>query len=158
MTTDLTLTLTRDMAASPAAVWRCMTEPDLVKHWFAPAPVTVSKVVIDPTPGGAFHVVMDVPDMGEMDGDAGCILEAIPEARLSWTTALSPGYAPALPAPDGAFHFTARLSLTPQNGGTLYTATLLHADQAGRDAHAAMGFEDGWGSMADQLGSLAKTL
>lgn len=155
---ETTLTLSRSFAAGPSAVWRCMTDPALLPQWFAPAPVTVSRVELDPTPGGIFHVVMDVPEMGEMDGGAGCILEVVPEARFSWTTALLPGYTPALPAPAGAFHFTARLSLEPQNGGTLYTATLLHADQAGREAHAAMGFHEGWGTMADQLGYLAANL
>ena len=156
--TDTTLTLSRDFAASPAAVWRCMTDPDLIPQWFAPAPVTVSKVQIDPTPGGIFHVVMFIPEMGEMDGGAGCILQAIPQETLTWTTCLSPGFVPALPPAEGAFHFTARLTLEALGDGTRYTATLFHADAAGRDTHAAMGFDSGWGTMADQLGALAETL
>ena len=157
--TDHALTLTREMTATPAQVWRCMTDPELLPRWFAPDPVTVARASIDPRPGGILHVVMDVPGMGEMDGGAGCILEAVPEERLSWTTALHPGFAPQPPAPEGAFHFTAILSLAPRpQGGTLYTATLLHTDAAGRDAHAALGFDSGWGTMADQLGRLAATL
>ncbi|MEO0487865.1 MAG: SRPBCC family protein [Pseudomonadota bacterium] len=152
------LTLTRDMAATPAKVWRCLTEPDLLAQWFAPDPVTVTKAVIDPRPGGAFHVVMHVPEMGDMDGGAGCVLEAVPEQRMVWTSALAPGFGPN-PAPgDGAFHFTAIMTLEPTVTGTRYTATALHADEAAKNAHAAMGFHDGWGTTADQLGALAARL
>ncbi|MBD3664055.1 SRPBCC domain-containing protein [Sulfitobacter sp. TSTF-M16] len=156
---DLTLTLSRDMTARPETVWRCMTEAELLKRWFAPEPVTVTKAVIDPTPGSTFHVVMHIPDMGEMDGGAGCVLEAQAARRLTWTTALLPGFGPG-PAPaEGAFHFTAILALAPlQDGGTRYTATVLHADEAGRAAHAAMGFADGWGSMAKQLDTLSRSI
>lgn len=157
--TDLSLTLTRNMKATPKAVWRCMTDPDLLAQWFAPNPVTVTKAIIDPQPGGAFHVIMHVPEMGEMDGGAGCVLEAVPETRMVWTSALAPGFAPN-PAPDeGAFHFTAIMTLEPlADGGTRYTATALHADDAARATHAAMGFDQGWGSAADQLSALAASL
>jgi len=153
------LTLTRDFAASPASVWRCMTDPDLLAQWFAPDPVTCTKAVINPTPGGAFHVVMHVPEMGEMDGGAGCVLVAEDQRRMVWTSALGPGFAPNNPPGEGAFHFTAIMTLEAlTDGGTRYTATSLHADAAGKEAHAAMGFHDGWGTTADQLGRLAASI
>ncbi|MEM6897335.1 MAG: SRPBCC domain-containing protein [Pseudomonadota bacterium] len=152
------LTLTREFDGSPATVWRCLTEPDLLAQWFAPAPVTCPRAMIEPRPGGIFHVVMDVPEMGEMDGAAGCVLEALPEERLTWTSALGPGFAPNPSAAEGEFHITAIVTLQPHGSGTRYTATALHADEAARAAHAAMGFESGWGTAADQLGSLAATL
>ncbi len=157
--TDLTLTLSRDIDAKLETVWRCLTDADLLARWFAPAPVTVTKADLEPTPGGTFHVVMHVPGMGEMDGGAGCILVAEPEVRLVWTSALAPGFGPN-PAPDeGQFHFTAKFELSAlENGGTRYTATALHADDAARAAHAAMGFETGWGAAADQLADLAASL
>ena len=34
------LTLTRLIAAPRAAVWRCWTEPELIKQWFTPRPWT----------------------------------------------------------------------------------------------------------------------
>ena len=37
------------------------------------------------------------------------------------------------------------------SGGTRYSARVMHADKAGRDAHEAMGFEQGWGVALDQL-------
>jgi len=32
------LTLTRDIAASPAALFRCWTDPALIPQWFCPPP------------------------------------------------------------------------------------------------------------------------
>ncbi len=49
------------------------------------------------------------------------------------------------------FLFTAVISLERQGTGTRYTALAIHADQAGRDTHAGMGFEKGWGIALDQL-------
>lgn len=156
--TDLTLTLSRDIKASPQTVWRCLTEPDLLAQWFAPKPVVITRSVIDPVPGGAFHVVMDVPEMGEMDGGAGCILEATAPHRMVWTSALAPGYGPNDPPGEGEFHFTAIFELTETDNGTRYTATALHANDAARATHAAMGFDAGWGAAADQLADLAASL
>ena len=32
------LELVRVMSASPAAIWRCLTEPALLEEWFCPSP------------------------------------------------------------------------------------------------------------------------
>lgn len=156
-----TLTVERTLNAPPGHVWRCMTEPALIARWFAPAPVTVTHVDVEARPGGAFHLVMDVPDVGDIEGVAGCALEAVPEERLTWTSALGPGFAPN-PAPaEGAFHFTAIMTLAPLEApaeGTRYRAEVIHADAAGRAAHEAMGSHDGWAQTAEQLGNLAATL
>ena len=61
MTTDLTLTLTRHIKASPATVWRCWTDPELLAKWFAPDPVQITTCEVDPKLGGVFNVVMQMP-------------------------------------------------------------------------------------------------
>lgn len=38
---DLTLVLDRQIAVRPDLLWRCWTEPDLIKQWFAPKPVEI---------------------------------------------------------------------------------------------------------------------
>jgi uncharacterized protein YndB with AHSA1/START domain len=101
---------------------------------------------------------------GEAGGDGvGCVLEAVPNRRFVWTTALGPGYQPN-PVEEGGFHFTGILEFEPVaggamgaaggTGGTLYRATGRHATQADADQHAAMGFEVGWGLALDQLVAL----
>ena len=144
-----------------ALVWRCWTEPALITRWFTPAPWQTVACTLDLRPGGLFHTVMRSP-AGEEFPNAGCILEVVPQQRLTWTNAMAPGFAPLPPETGGAecnrFHFTATIALADAGAQTRYTARVQHADAAGRDRHAAMGFHEGWGAALDQLVALAKTL
>jgi uncharacterized protein YndB with AHSA1/START domain len=45
------LTLERTLAAPRAAVWRCWTEPELIKQWFCPVPWRATEVQADLRPG-----------------------------------------------------------------------------------------------------------
>ena len=47
-----TLVIDRTLRASPATIWRCWTEPDLLRRWFTPDPVETVEAQIDPRPGG----------------------------------------------------------------------------------------------------------
>jgi uncharacterized protein YndB with AHSA1/START domain len=53
--------------------------------------------------------------------------------------------------------FTAKVEFEPHGAnGTKYRATVIHADEAGCQKHAAMGFEGGWGAALDQLVAMVK--
>lgn len=151
------LELTRRMKASRASVWRCLTEPALMEQWFCPKPWRATDVVLDLHPGGAFSTVMRGPAGEVHDEGAGCVLLVEPMTRLVWTSALGPGWRPVL-TPEGSFAMTAVMTLREVESGTLYTARALHATDAARAQHEAMGFHDGWGTAADQLEALAATL
>jgi uncharacterized protein YndB with AHSA1/START domain len=156
---DTTLSFTRSLAATPAAVWRCWTEPELLKKWFAPHPVETTEVEIEAKPGGIFRTVMVVPEHGEMRGDPGCVLVAVPERHLVWTNALGPQFRPNKMG-DGPmdFAFSAEITIEATAGGCTYTATCRHATPEQSRAHADMGFYEGWGTVTTQLGELAATL
>ncbi len=145
----LDLVLERDIPIPPDAVWRAWTEPALLMQWFTPRPWRTTEAEIELHPGGAFRTVMAGP-AGEEGGGTGCILEVVPERRLVWTGALLPGFRPAV-SEFGVPVFTAVIEMEPSNGGTHYTATVRHADEAGRQVHEDMGFEAGWGAALDQL-------
>ena len=51
------------------------------------------------------------------------------------------------------------MTLADAGGGrTLYRALAMHRNPADAETHAKMGFHDGWGTCADQLGEVAAEL
>ncbi|QFT58908.1 hypothetical protein FIU94_08730 [Sulfitobacter sp. THAF37] len=149
----LDLELTRTIAASPHTLWRCWTEPELLKRWFCPAPYKVTRAEVDPTPGGIFLTAMQAPDGTDFDAQAGCVLEAEPARRFTFTDALGPGFRPL-----ASGFMTGIITLEAVEGGTRYTARVKHATDADRQKHLDMGFHEGWGTAADQMAALAATL
>lgn len=146
------LVLTRHLAAPRAAVWRCWTEPDLLKRWFAPAPWTTPEVELDLRPGGSNRFVMRSPE-GEDFPNRGVYLEVVPGERLVFTDAYTEAWVPS----ESPF-FTGVLTFADEGAGTRYTALARHWTTDARAKHEAMGFHQGWGQCADQLEALARTL
>jgi uncharacterized protein YndB with AHSA1/START domain len=76
------------------SIWRCWTEPELLRQWFCPAPYKVRHAEIEPTPGGIFLTTMQGPDETNLDAEPGCVLAAEPGRLFSFTDALAPGFRP----------------------------------------------------------------
>lgn len=158
----LDLTFERIVDVPKEFIWRAWTRPEHLKPWFCPLPWTTTDCEIDLRPGGIFRTVMRSPE-GQEFPNSGCYLEVRENEKLVWTNALLPGFRPApTSATKGEepvdFKFTAMITLAAHPGGTRYTATVIHADEAGCKKHAAMGFHDGWGKALDQLVALAKKM
>lgn len=145
----LDLVLERVVDIQPELVWAAWTEPEHLTHWFTPVPWTTPEAEVDLRPGGVFRTVMQTPE-GETFDSAGCFLEIVPNRRLVWTAALGPGFRPNT-FPEGEFPFTAEITLEPVDRGTRYTARVMHANTEDREAHAQMGFAEGWSTALDQL-------
>jgi uncharacterized protein YndB with AHSA1/START domain len=156
----LDLSFTRVVDVPRSLVWRAWTEPELLMPWFCPLPWKTIDCEIDLRPGGIFRTTMQSPQGVEFPG-TGCYLEVVPCEKLVWTNALLPGYRPSyVPekcgTDDTGFMFTAMVEFADHAQGTRYTATVIHADEAGCNKHAAMGFEVGWGAALDQLVAMVK--
>jgi uncharacterized protein YndB with AHSA1/START domain len=159
MTEGHDLVVERTLEAPRDLVWRAWSDPELLKQWWAPRPYQTSECALDLKPGGAFYTRMTGPDGFDSAG-TGCFLEVVAGERVVWTSALLPGWRPAEQIEDcGGFPFTAIVTLDDAGEGrTLYRAVALHRNQAERDAHASMGFEQGWGTCAEQLGEVTSRL
>lgn len=149
------LSLTRLYDAPPEKVYRAWTDPELLKQWFVPKPWALSHVEHDLRPGGRALVVMRDPEGNEYPND-GVFLEVVPNRKIVTTNAYTPGWQPADPQP---MKMTAIVSFEPEGEGqTRYTARAVHWSAADRDTHEQMGFHEGWGQCADQLGDLLTRL
>lgn len=146
------LVLTRLIPATRRALWRAWTEPELVKRWFAPKPYTTPVVELDLRPGGSNLIVMRSPD-GQDLPNRGVYLEVVPDTRLVVTDAYRSAWVPS----EKPF-LTVILTFADEAGGTRYTARARHWTLEDRQAHEAMGFEQGWGICADQLTELVRDL
>lgn len=156
----LDLSFERIVDVPKELIWKAWTQPQHLMPWFCPLPWKTIECEIDLRPGGQFYTVMQSPE-GQTFPSIGCYLEVIINERLTWTNALLPDFRPAAPGNSENtvdFKFTATIQLETHGTGTLYTATVRHADEAGCKQHEAMGFELGWGKALEQLVAYSKKM
>jgi uncharacterized protein YndB with AHSA1/START domain len=147
------LSLTRILDAPRDKIFRCWTEPELVKQWFAPLPWTTPKAEIDLRPGGASLIVMRSPEGTEFP-NRGVYLEVVLIEKLVFTDAYTSAWVPSQKP-----FMTVLLTFEDAGAGlTRYTARVRHWTGADREAHETMGFHQGWAKCADQLGQVASKL
>ncbi len=109
------LVLERIIDVPPSAVWRAWTDPEWMVQWFTPAPWKTASAKVDLRPGGIYSATMQSPEGETMPEMAGCIIEAIENEKLVWTSTMGPGYRPnPLPDPE-SWHFTAVITMEPWN-------------------------------------------
>ncbi len=149
---DRELVLTRLIDAPREKLYRCWTEPALLKRWFAPLHVETPHAELDVRPGGASLIVMRAPNGAEMPM-RGLYLDVVPNERLVSTDAYTSAWEPS----EKPF-LTIILTFEDEAGKTRYTARVRHWTVADREAHEKMGFHEGWGKCADQLEALVATL
>lgn len=153
--TDTTngLVLERVLDAPVDKLWRCWTEPELLKQWFCPKPWSVSEARLDIRPGGEFFTVMNGPN-GERFDNNGIFLEIVPQERIVSTDAFLPDW-----QPSGRPFMVADIRFADVgNGKTRYTANARHWTAEAKREHEQMGFHEGWGKATAQLEALARTL
>lgn len=146
------LVLTRLIKAPRRNLFRCWTEPALMKQWFAPLPYIVTVAETDVRPGGSNFIVMRGPDGTEIPCP-GVYLEVVPNEKLVMTDAYTSAWVPSAKP-----FMTTILTFADEAGGTRYTARVLHWTAEDKATHEKMGFHQGWGICADQLAALAEKL
>lgn len=148
------LTISRLIHASPATVWRAWSTPEHLAKWWIPAPIECRVVKLDLRPGGGFETLMREGDGAFEPHVEACFLEVLPERRMVWTTTLAEGWQPIEPW----LALTAIITFEPEKGGTRYSARVLHKSPADSRKHADMGFQEGWGTVIDQLAAFVQRL
>ncbi|MEO3430576.1 SRPBCC family protein [Pelagibius sp. CAU 1746] len=146
------LVLTRLIDVPREKLFRCWTEPELLKQWFAPLPYKITAAELDVRPGGSTFLIMRSPEGQDIPLD-GVYLEVVENERIVTTDAYTSAWEPS----EKPF-FTAIVTFEEDGGKTRYTARARHWTLEDCEAHEKMGFHEGWGQCADQLAALAATL
>lgn len=141
------LSVTRFINAQPETVWQVMTER--LPEWWCPKPWRTEVNAIEWRAGGAFNTTMYGPE-GEQIPGQGIFLDVTPGKRMVFTDALNADWQPQQAFMVGLFE------ISPENGGTRYTASARHWHEDALKQHENMGFTEGWGAVADQLAALAE--
>ena len=153
MNPDLDLTLHRIIRAPRTTVWRAWTDPAQLAQWWVPAPTVARVDRLEVRPGGAFVTSMSddgVEFVPHMDAS---FLVVDDLERLAFTNAIDSRWRPARPDPIA---MVAEILLDDHPDGTDYRVVVRHGDPAARARHEELGFFDGWGSVTEQLATLAE--
>ena len=114
--------------------------------------VVVSDVKLDLRVGGLSEMTFHGPN-GELIPNQDVYLELIPNEKIVFTSAFQADWEPR-PQTDipTDFIFVAKVLFERlPNGGTRYTARVMHWTKEACEKHKAMGFEQGWTIAFDQL-------
>lgn len=136
---DTSLTIVREIKASPATVFDAITKPEQIARWWGPdaGPTTIAES--DPRVGGKFRVRFRMLDDSEHES-SGIYREVVPAKRVVMTWQWR----------DDPVESLISFDLRPKNGGTEMTFTHERLpDRATRDSH----FE-GWSGALDKLVAL----
>ncbi len=131
------VTIVRRIKASPARVFKAITEPSQMLQWWGPDTGPTLSAEADVRPGGRFSVVFRLMN-GDEHNPTGVYQEVIPDRKLVFTWEW-----PEMPERESLVTFL----LEPIDGGT--ELTLIHAnlpDDEARESHEA-----GWSGLLDKL-------
>ena len=141
------LSVTRLIDAPTDKVWQVMTER--TDEWWCPKPWRAEVDWGPRAPGGRTHTTMYGPG-GEKNEHPGFILAWDERRRIAVTDAIEGDLEPAGPFMLGIWDIAA------EGSGTRYTGRARHWSSESMAHHKEMGFDEGWGIMADQLKALCE--
>jgi len=81
------VTYTRVYDAPRDLVFRCMTQPEHLTHFWGPVGVTtpIDNITIEPRPGGVFETIMVNDENGEEYPMRGVFVEVVDNEKLVWS-------------------------------------------------------------------------
>lgn len=148
---NLELSVARLIAASPAKVWDVMT--NRIAEWWAPQPWRAQVERFDRHAGGSSRIVMRGP-AGEESAHDGFVLAWDEGRRFAFTDAITGDLEPSGPFMIGVFEIAP--AGVHGGSGTRYVARARHWTPESMAHHNDMGFETGWGIVADQLKAICE--
>jgi uncharacterized protein YndB with AHSA1/START domain len=161
-TPDDEIVITRVINAPRALVFAAWTDPEHLAQWWGPHAVTHSVCDIDLRPGGAYRIVMRMPDGVEYPL-TGVYREIVAPERLvmtmdasghpaAWHDMVNPHRQQGEDNPAGEMLQT--VTFDDVGGKTRLTVRIRLESSAIRDAMVRMGMNEGWSQSLDRLEAL----
>jgi uncharacterized protein YndB with AHSA1/START domain len=139
------VTITRVFDAPRNLVWKALTDPAHLKHWWGPNGFTTPVCEVDVRPGGAMRVHMQGPD-GTIYPMQGTYQEVVEPERLV-----------SLQAPEG-FEVLTTITLEEQGEKTKLTMHAVVVKATPESAWAIDGMEQGWTESLQRLEAYLKSV
>jgi uncharacterized protein YndB with AHSA1/START domain len=141
--------MTRAFNAPKHLVYRCWTEPELVRRWLGPRSTPMVVCEMDVRIGGYYRWTWSMPDGGEM-GMGGQYIELVPDERIVNTERFDESWY------GGEALDT--LTLTERDGVTTCTLVALAETTEAREAMMNSGMESGVAEGYDRMDEVLATL
>lgn len=146
------LTISRTIKAPRSAVWAAWSQREHFAKWWLPEPLQCQIVKMNLAPGGGFETLMSDDNGSTFKPHLeGCFLEIVPGEKIVFTTCLTEGWRPFEPW----LELTAIITMQDDGANTHYVSRVLHKNEEDSRKHQEMGFEDGWGTVIEQLNKIA---
>ena len=140
--------ITRVFDAPARVLFKAFSTPEHLKRWFGPKGWPLTLCEMDFRAGGRYRFAMTGPDGKQGPPFGGEYLEIVPNRKIVYTNAFE--------MPDTeSMVVTITFDEDEKSGQTTLTIHTLFASVAMRNAHLGMGYEQGLGSMLDQLADVA---
>jgi uncharacterized protein YndB with AHSA1/START domain len=134
------LTTTRVFDAPKRLVFEAWSKAEYVSRWFTPAPLTTPRCEIDLRTGGAFRLVMRMPDGVEFPMDA-TFDEVVPEERIVFSARI-----------HGGVEVQTTVTFAEEGGKTTLTVHQVFS----HETDATRGAEAGWTATLEQLAAFVR--
>jgi uncharacterized protein YndB with AHSA1/START domain len=129
------LRMSRVFDAPKDLVWEAWSKSEYLSRWFTPAPLTTPKCEVDLRTGGAFRLVMKMPNGVEFPMDA-TFTEVVPKDRIVFTAVI-----------HGGVEVHTTVTFTEQDGKTKLDVHQIYS----HETEATRGANAGWAATLDQL-------
>ncbi|GAB3993278.1 metalloregulator ArsR/SmtB family transcription factor [Glycomyces albus] len=148
-----TFRFSRSLPGTTGAVWRHLTDPDLLARWWTPDDLRVSELVFEARPGSRIvHEYRDAEDTDGSDPVAGRAEGVVDDVRPGEHLAYR--LSPLLP--DGGRAFTSHIEydLRPVAAGSAFDVRFTVTDSTIESADFIAGIEIGFGQSLDRLAAI----
>jgi uncharacterized protein YndB with AHSA1/START domain len=154
---DRDFVISRAFDAPRELVWKALTDPERMKHWWGPKGFTVRVATMDLRPGGTYHYCLRSPDGHDMWGKF-AYREIVPPEQIVFVNSFSDekgGLTRHPMSPTWPQETLSTFTLAGHEGKTTLTIRWapLNATEAERKTFddGRKGMQQGWTGTLDQL-------